>query len=125
MESKKEIAKKKRDALKEIKPKRIEEGFYIIRVSTKFDKQTLEILDTKRKKLGFTRSEYIRQLVINDDEIIETSNNMSDNKESKLLLNIANNLNQNTKFANSNKMVSEKLENTLNLVLDYLNDKFK
>lgn len=125
MESKKEIAKKKRDALKEIKTKRIDEGFYIIRVSTKFDKQTLEILDTKRKKLGFTRSEYIRQLVINDDEIIETSNNMSDNKESKLLLNIANNLNQNTKFANSNKMVSEKLENTLNLVLDYLNDKFK
>ena len=90
---------------------------FTIRVDVKFNKETLSILDQKRKRFGLNRSEYIRQLVTSD---ARTKRVFSED-EITALSRIGNNLNQNTTFANSNKILSSKLENTLDMLEEFMN----
>ena len=94
-----------------------EKDLFTIRVDVKFNQETLSILDQKRELFGLNRSQYIRQLVTSD---ARTKRVFSED-EIAALSRIGNNLNQNTTFANSNKILSSKLENTLDMLEEFMN----
>jgi len=100
---------------KEVKGK--EKDLFTIRVDVKFNKETLSILDQKADSFGLNRSQYIRKLVTSD---ARTKRVFSED-EIAALSRIGNNLNQNTTFANSNKILSSKLENTLDMLEEFMN----
>lgn len=115
--SKEEKQKKKKE--------NIEKGHFLIRVDINFNKEILSILDEKSAALKLTRSKYIRNLIEEDkNKSINVLSNKSKilSKEDKIELNrIGNNLNQNTTFANSNKLISSKLEKTLEELEIFMN----
>ena len=92
---------------------------FLIRM-TETEKKELEI---KSEKLNISQAECLRKSI---REIPMADRNESDFKgvlskdEYFLLLNIANNLNQNTKFANIHKMVSDKLVETIDRVMQFI-----
>ena len=94
-----------------------EKDLFTIRVDVKFNQETLSILDQKRELFGLNRSQYIRQLVTSDAR----TKRIFFFFLIKDLSRIVNNLNQNTTFANSNKMLSSKLENTLDMLEEFMN----
>ena len=94
-----------------------EKDLFNIRVDVKFNKETLSVLEQKAASFGLNKSQYIRKLVTSD---ARTKRVFSED-EITALSRIGNNLNQNTTFANSNKMLSSKLENTLDMLEEFMN----
>lgn len=94
-----------------------EKDLFNIRVDVKFNKETLSILEQKAASFGLNKSQYIRKLVTSD---ARTKRVFSED-EIAALSRIGNNLNQNTTFANSNKILSSKLENTLDMLEEFMN----
>lgn len=93
-----------------------EKDYFTIRVDVKFNKKTLSILDKKCADLKLNRSKYIRQLIEEDNKV----NGLFSKDERTELNRIGNNLNQNTTFANSNKILSSKLESTLDTLDEFM-----
>ena len=94
-----------------------EKDLFNIRVDVKFNKETLSVLEQKAASFGLNKSQYIRKLVTSD---ARTKRVFSED-EIAALSRIGNNLNQNTTFANSNKILSSKLENTLDMLEEFMN----
>jgi len=92
---------------------------FLIRM-TETEKKALKI---KSEILNISQAECLRKSI---REIPMAAKKESDFKgvlskdEYFLLLNIANNLNQNTKFANVHKMVSDKLVETIDRVMQFI-----
>jgi hypothetical protein len=89
--------------------------------------QEKEILERKASKLKISQAEYLRKSLADSEEIYIDNSNQNKSVLSKseynLLLNIANNLNQNTKFANTNKFISEDLVTSINSVMEFIESK--
>ena len=96
----------------------VKKNYFNIRVEVKFDNKTLSILDIRCSNMKMNRSKYIRQLIENDI----TKLGLFSKDERIELYRIGNNLNQNTRFANSNKMISSQLETTLQQLENLLNN---
>ncbi|MGZ9736049.1 hypothetical protein [Flavobacterium sp. GNP002] len=92
---------------------------FLIRM-TETEKKELEI---KSEKLNISQAEClrksIREIPIADKKESDFKGVLSKD-EYFLLLNIANNLNQNTKFANVHKMISDKLVETIDRVMQFV-----
>jgi hypothetical protein len=80
-------------------------------INTRFTENEFQNIGAAAKKLGYSRSEYLRLLLLSNSQIITISKEpivdngsklpkYNNEKEIKLLLNIANNINQIAKFAN-------------------------
>ena len=102
-------------------------------ITVRYAESDLKLVTEKAKNLGLTISVYIRSISISDKNIIElkventiTKNATTDENEIRILLNIANNLNQITKIANQQKEVPplDYLINIINRIAKYLNKKF-
>jgi NADH:ubiquinone oxidoreductase subunit E len=103
-------------------------------INVRYSEKEFNLIDTQAKKIGYSRSEYIRLLSLSQNEIIYItkekiigSESIGDEKKTKLLLNIANNVNQITKLANQKKDIPsiEILKDIQNQIENYLDDKFK
>jgi hypothetical protein len=82
-----------------------------------------KILVERARKLKISQAEYLRKSIIDFENKIETdqkNNSVLSKQEYNLLLNIANNLNQNTKFANTNKVLHENLGEAINKVMLFI-----
>ncbi len=83
-----------------------------------------EILLAKSKSLKISQAEFLRKsLMTFEKENLKNTNqykSILSREEYNLLLNIANNLNQNTKFANSNKILHKNLEEAINQVMTFI-----
>ena len=92
---------------------------FLIRM-TEAEKKALE---KKAVKLNISQAECLRKY-IREIPMIEKKESdfkaVLSKEEYFLLLNIANNLNQNTKFANTCKVVSEKLVETIDRVMKFI-----
>ena len=102
-------------------------------ITVRYAESDLKLVTEKAKNLGLTISVYIRSISLSDKNIIElkventiTKNATTDENEIRILLNIANNLNQITKIANQQKEVPplDYLINIINRIAKYLNKKF-
>jgi hypothetical protein len=102
-------------------------------ITVRYAVSDLKLVTQKAKNLGLTISVYIRSISLTDKNIIEfkvenaiTKNAKTDEYEIRLLLNIANNLNQIAKIANQQKEVPplDYLINIINRIATYLNKKF-
>jgi hypothetical protein len=92
---------------------------FLIRM-TETEKKALE---KKAEALNISQAECLRKS-IRDIPMIEKNENdfkgVLSKEEYLLLLNIANNLNQNTKFANIHKIVSDKLVETIDRIMKFI-----
>lgn len=102
-------------------------------ITVRYADSDLKLVIEKAKNLGLTISVYIRSISLSDKNIIELKvenvslkNATTDENEIRILLNIANNLNQITKIANQQKAVPQvhDLLEIKNRVVEYLNRKF-
>ena len=79
--------------------------------------------EKKAEALNISQAECLRKS-IRDIPMIEKNENdfkgVLSKEEYLLLLNIANNLNQNTKFANIHKIVSDKLVETIDRIMKFI-----
>ena len=102
-------------------------------ITVRYADSDLKLVKEKAENLGLTISVYIRSISLSDKKIIElkvenlvSKNAKTDEDEIRILLNIANNLNQIAKIANQQKAVPplDYLINIINRIASYLNKKF-
>jgi hypothetical protein len=82
-----------------------------------------KILVQRAKNLKISQAEYLRKSIIafeDKNERDQKNSSVLSKQEYNLLLNIANNLNQNTKFANINKVLHEQLDEAINNVMLFI-----
>lgn len=94
-----------------------------IRFLVRMTESEKNALEKKAKKLNISQAECLRKSIKETPMLEKKESDFTavlSKEEYFLLLNIANNLNQNTKFANTNKIFSDKLQETINRVMQFI-----
>lgn len=104
--------------------KKNENNLLSVKFLIRLSEREKEILERKANELKISQAEYLRKslMTLEDENYINSNQNQSilSRAEYNLLLNIANNLNQNTKFANTNKILHENLDEAINQVMKFI-----
>lgn len=104
--------------------KKNEKNLLSVRFLIRMTEKEKETLVKKALGLKISQAEFMRKSLIT----LEEENFINPNQiksilsraEYNLLLNIANNLNQNTKFANTNKILHDNLDEAINQVMTFI-----
>lgn len=107
-----------------MKNKKNEKNLLSVKFLIRLSEKEKEILVIKSRNLKISQAEFLRKslMTLEEDNYINPNQNKSilSRAEYNLLLNIANNLNQNTKFANTNKILHENLDEAINRVMTFI-----
>jgi hypothetical protein len=98
----------------------------IVRFLIRMTEAEKKALEKKAEILNISQSECLRKSIREIPMVAKKENDFTavlSKDEYFLLLNIANNLNQNTKFANIHKIVSDKLVETIDRVMQFIESK--
>lgn len=101
-----------------------EKNLLSVRFLVRMSDMEKETLVKKARNLKISQAEFLRKslMILDEENNVSADQNRSilSKSEYNLLLNIANNLNQNTKFANTNKYLHENLSEAINCVMSFI-----
>jgi predicted transcriptional regulator len=104
--------------------KKNEKNLLSVRFLIRMTEQEKETLVKKARDFKISQAEFLRKslMTLEDENHINPNQKKSilSRVEYNLLLNIANNLNQNTKFANTNKILHDNLDEAINRVMTFI-----